>query len=84
MGGAFADLAHSIADAPGLLWKIWTENEVTGEQGGIYLFADAASAEAYCVMHTERLASFGITYVRAKTFAVNGPLSAITRAPLGQ
>lgn len=84
MAGAFAELAHAIADAPGLIWKIWTENETTGEQGGIYLFADAASAEAYRAMHTARLASFGITDVRAKAFAVNGPLSAITRAPLGQ
>lgn len=84
MAGAFADLAHAIADAPGLIWKIWTENETTGEQGGIYLFADAESAEAYRVMHTARLASFGITDVRAKTFAVNQPLSAITRAPVDQ
>lgn len=82
MAGAFAELAHSIADAPGLIWKIWTENESTGEQGGIYLFSDAESAETYREMHTARLASFGITHVRAKTFAVNGPLSAITRGPV--
>jgi hypothetical protein len=82
MAGAFGDLAQSIAEAPGLLWKIWTENEATGEQGGIYLFADAESAEAYRVMHTARLASFGITGVRAKTFLVNGPLSAVTRGPV--
>jgi hypothetical protein len=83
MTGAFADLAHSVANAPGLIWKIWTENEATGEQGGIYLFTDTESAEAYREMHTARLASFGITDIRAKTFAVNEPLSAITRAPLG-
>jgi hypothetical protein len=82
MSGAFTDLAHSIADAPGLIWKIWTENEATGEQGGIYLFADPQSAEAYRDMHTARLASFGITNIRAKTFTVNEPLSAITRAPM--
>jgi hypothetical protein len=82
MAGAFADLAHSIADAPGLLWKIWTENEATGEQGGIYLFTDAESAQAYRDLHTARLASFGITEIRAKTFAVNQPLSAITRGPV--
>jgi len=82
MVGAFAELAHAIADAPGLIWNLWTENEATGEQGGIYLFADPESAEAYRLMHTARLASFGITAVRAKTFAVNGPLSAITRGPV--
>ncbi|NTU84552.1 MAG: monooxygenase [Chloroflexales bacterium] len=82
MAHAFTDLAQSIAEAPGLIWKIWTENEVTGEQGGIYLFANAEMAEAYRVMHTARLAAFGITEIRAKTFAVNVPLSAITRGPV--
>src|SRR5690606_4590465 len=26
-------LARSIADEPGLIWKIWTANETTGEAG---------------------------------------------------
>jgi hypothetical protein len=32
----------------------------TAEAGGIYLFADRASAEAYLAMHTARLKGFGI------------------------
>ena len=51
--------------------------------GGIYLFSDTEAAEAYREMHTARLASFGITDIRAKSFAVNEPLSIITRGPLG-
>ena len=82
MSEAMRDLAESIAKEPGLIWKIWTENPLTREAGGIYLFADRASAEAYLAMHTARLKSFGITPVNGKIFAVNEALSAIDRAPL--
>lgn len=51
--------------------------------GGIYLFVDRPSAEAYLAIHTARLASFGITDIPTKLFAINGPLTAITRgAPI--
>ena len=76
------DLAASIAQEPGLIWKIWTENAATNEAGGIYLFADRPSAEAYLAMHTARLKGFGIPEVNGKIFDVNGELSAIDRAPL--
>ena len=82
MSEAMRDLAESIAKEPGLIWKIWTENPLTQEAGGIYLFADRASAEAYLAMHTARLNSFGITPVNGKIFDVNGALSAVDRAPL--
>ena len=75
-------LAVSIAQEPGLLWKIWTENRETDEAGGIYLFADAASANAYLEMHRARLLGFGIPEVHPKLFEVNLPLSQIDRAPL--
>ena len=81
---ALAPLAESIArDTPGLLWKIWTEDEANGEAGGIYLFVDRASADAYLHMHRARLLGFGIAHVNAKLFDVNTTLSAIDRAPLG-
>ena len=79
---AMRGLAESIAGEPGLIWIIWTESPATGEAGGIYLFADRPSAEAYVAMHTARLKSFGITPVNGKIFAVNEVLSAIDRAPL--
>lgn len=82
MAGAMEALATSIAQEPGLLWKIWTENRETGEAGGVYLFADAASAKAYLEMHRARLLGFGIPEVRGKLFDVNVPLSQIDRAPL--
>lgn len=83
MTAAMRGLAESIAEEPGLLWKIWTENAERGEAGGIYLFADTASAEAYLAMHRARLQSFGVPQVNAKLFAVNAELSAIDRAPPG-
>jgi hypothetical protein len=82
MTQAMEGLAQSIATEPGLLWKIWTESRDTCEAGGIYLFADRASAESYLQMHRARLAGFGVPQVNAKLFDVNAPLSAIDRAPL--
>lgn len=82
MSEAMSGLAESIAHEPGLLWKIWTEDEANGEAGGIYLFVDRASADAYLQMHRARLLGFGIAHVNAKLFDVNASLSAIDRAPL--
>lgn len=82
MTEAMEDLARSIAEEPGLLWKIWTENEAAGEAGGIYLFKDIPSAEAYLAMHTTRLEGFGIPHVNGKIFAVNEALSQMDRGPV--
>ncbi len=82
MAAAMSGLAQSIAQEAGLRWKVWTENPDTGEAGGIYLFSDRPSAEAYLDMHTRRLQGFGIPRVNGKIFAVNETLSLIDRAPL--
>ncbi|MGL6277948.1 MAG: monooxygenase [Gaiella sp.] len=82
MAEAFGDLARVIETAPGLRWKIWTENPTTGEGGGIYLFDDDATAAAYVAEHTARLQGFGIADIRARQFHVNEPLTAITHGPL--
>lgn len=80
MAQAYAELAEVIAQTPGLRWKIWTENE--DRAGGIYLFDDLASAQAYLEVHSARLASFGYTDLRPLFFDVNEQLSAVTRGPL--
>ncbi len=80
---ALGDLARSITGEPGFRWKIWTENADTGEAGGIYLFVDRPSAEAYVEKHSARLAEFGITEIRAKIFDVNEGLTSITGGPVG-
>jgi hypothetical protein len=79
---ALDGLARSIAQEPGFLWKIWTENPSAQEAGGIYLFADEASARSYLAKHTARLKEFGITQVNAKLFDVNAPLTRITQGPV--
>jgi hypothetical protein len=76
---ALRELAESIAQEPGLIWKAWTENASEGIAGGIYYFADEPSAIAYKDMHSERLASFGVKDIRAKVFDVNEGLSKITK-----
>lgn len=82
MATQLRELAESIATEPGFLWKIWTENAATQLAGGIYLFQDAASAEAYLSKHSARLASFGITDIRARIFDINADLTRITHGPL--
>ena len=79
---AFNDLAEIIARSPGLRWKIWTENEADGIGGGIYLFEDDETAQAYLEEHTARLEGFGITDIRVKLLHVNEPLSALTSGPV--
>jgi hypothetical protein len=80
---ALRPLAADIADQPGLLWKIWTEEPASGRAGGVYLFATRAAAEAYHAMHAARLAARGVTGIEATYRGVNETLSRIDRAPLG-
>ena len=80
MSQAYQQLAESINQEDGILWKIWTENSATKEAGGIYLFDSQANAEKYLNMHTARLQSFGIDNIRGKIFEVNQPLSTINQA----
>lgn len=72
---AMEELARSISEEPGFIWKYWTENQDRNEAGGIYLFSDEGSAAAYLKKHTSRLKSFGIPSVNGKIFAVNEALS---------
>lgn len=80
MHQAYQQLAESINQEDGMLWKIWTENSATQEAGGIYLFDSQANAEKYLHMHTARLQSFGIHNIRGKIFEVNQALSTINQA----
>lgn len=75
-------LAADIAAEPGLIWKIWTENPESGSAGGWYVFQTREQAERYLEKHSARLRDFGVEAVRARYFATNPVLSAITRSPL--
>ncbi len=80
MTQALGELAESITQEPGFLWKIWTENENLKEAGGIYLFESEATAQAYLTMHTARLKNLGVAEVRGRIYDVNTDLSKITQA----
>lgn len=81
MSEKLAGLAHDIAQEPGLVWKLWTENADTAEAGGIYCFRDLPSLLAYQQKHTLRLTQMGIQNIRCKIFNVNLPLSQIDHFP---
>ncbi len=84
MANALVELANSINNEPGMIWKIWTESEKDQMGGGIYLFEDEPSAQAYLEMHTTRLQNMGINDVRGFIFDINQPLTAINRGPVAQ
>ena len=78
-------MAQNFADVPGCLWKVWLMNDKENEAGGIYLFADEASVEAFkgsplaaAVLSHPALSDFNI-----KEFEVMEQVSRVTRAPLG-
>ena len=82
---AVAPLADPISDTPGLLWKVWIVNPEEREAGGIHLFADQMSLDAYAggeivntVLNHPALSEFSV-----KTFDVMQEYSRKTRAMVG-
>ena len=82
MSNDFAELAQSINDEPGMIWKIWTEDAAAKVAGGIYLFETKETAQTYLEMHSARLTSFGIQDIRGKIFENNVALSSINNGPI--
>lgn len=72
-------LASDIAGEHGLRWKLWIENADEDRSGGVYLFDTEADAERYAELQRSRLASAGAADISTRFFAVNEPLSRITR-----
>jgi hypothetical protein len=72
---AMSDLAKTIAEEPGIVWKVWLENKEEGTAGGSYLFEDRTSADAYIAKHTARLGQFGVSEVNVESFDVQEDLS---------
>ncbi len=79
---AYQDLARSISNEPGFLFKYWTEDQNSGLAGGVYGFATRKDAEDYLAMHTARLQGFGINGIRGLVLEVNEALSKINGAPV--
>ncbi len=83
MSNTLVDLAQSINQEPGMIWKIWTESEKDKLGGGIYLFEYEATAQAYLEMHAARLRKMGVVEVRGQIFDINLPLTTINQGPIG-
>ncbi|MGF6435281.1 monooxygenase [Kosakonia sp. 1610] len=83
MSQQLVELAESINQEPGFLWKVWTENALAQEAGGIYLFDSEANAQRYMDKHMERLKQFGATNITVKLFDVNEPLTRLNHGRLG-
>lgn len=77
-------LAESIAQEPGVVWKIWTHESGTAHFGSTYLFTDIAALEAYKAMHMDRLQAFGASDITDHVFDIMEELSTIDNAPLGK
>ncbi len=82
---AVAPLADPISNVPGLLWKVWIANSEEQEAGGIHLFADQQSLDAYAggeiiagILSHPALSDFSV-----KTFDVMKENSLKTHAPVG-
>jgi len=79
------EAAGIIASINGLIWKIWVSQEEKFEMGGIYLFANRETAEAYLDHPVIQTVSSNPAVMsrQSQLWDVVGPLSALTRAPLG-
>ncbi|MEM6425373.1 MAG: YdhR family protein [Cyanobacteria bacterium P01_D01_bin.128] len=73
-----------MAAWPGLVWKVWIAEPSWSVFGGVYLFADEASAVAYLegpIVEGIR-AIPGVSEFKVERFEVNEKLSKITRGLL--
>ena len=81
---AVAELVSQFAALGGLQWKIWIINADNKEAGGIYLFEDDASVQAY--LKGELAAGLkahpALTDLSVKQFDVMEELTAATRGPV--
>ena len=72
-------MALSIAEEPGLVWKMWTGAPERNVAGGVYLFETKDHAKTYTEKHSVRLKHLGVTDITVLSYAVNEALSVITR-----
>jgi hypothetical protein len=78
------EAATIIASVEGLIWKIWILRKEEFEMGGMYLFANRETAEAYlnhAVSQAVR-SNPAVVSSQAQLRDVESSLSALTRGPL--
>lgn len=57
------NVAETIAEEPGVLWKIWAMDPITKAFGSTYLFRSLEDLEAHKAKHIPRLANMGVANV---------------------
>ena len=80
-----AETAAPFVALPGLQWKIWLDDPSDAQlSGGIYLFADRATAQAYLdgPIVARMKANTALGDLQIRVFDVRQNMSEITRAPL--
>jgi len=83
-------LAHSreaatiITSVEGLIWKIWVSQDEEFEMGGLYLFANRETAEAYLDHPVVQAvcSNPAVVSTESQLWDIESSLSALTRAPL--
>lgn len=77
-------LASEFADVAGLRWKVWLMNKAESEAGGIYLFDDESSLQAFLAgpLAAKVKSHPAFSDMSAKQFDVMADVTAITRGPL--
>ncbi len=81
---AATSLASEFADVAGLRWKVWLMNEAESEAGGIYLFDDDSSLQAFLAgpLAAKVKSHPAFSDMSAKPFDVMADVTAITRGPV--
>ena len=77
------EAATTIASVEGLIWKIWISREQDFEMGGMYLFANRETAEAYLdhpAIQAVR-SNPAVVSTHSELWDVESSLSALTRGP---
>jgi len=78
------EAAGVIASVEGLIWKIWLLQQQKSELGGMYLFADRQTAEAYLThpVIQAMCSNPAVVSTQSELWEIESSLSALTRAPL--
>ncbi|WP_413738158.1 YdhR family protein [Sodalis sp. RH21] len=75
-------IAEKRADIPGFIWKVWLRDRKTGRGGGLFLFEDRPSADAWLAGRANRVFSPASDNITVELFDVDEELSQLSRAPL--
>ena len=78
------EAAKVIASTEGLIWKIWVSQEEEFKTGGVYLFANRETAEAYLNHPVVQAvcSNPAVTSAKSQIWEIEKSLSVLTRAPL--